>query len=114
MAAIVVLLMAASLTGALSQLVTLRSRELAIRYCLGAGRYDIIRLTVRHVGATLGAGLLLGGGVLYSLGALAYALKRPALWPATFGYHEVFHALTVAAAALHFAAVLAIVRRIGA
>lgn len=62
MAAIVLLLMAASLTGALSQLVTLRSRELAIRYCLGAGRYDIVGLTVKHLGATLGAGLLLGGG----------------------------------------------------
>jgi predicted permease len=62
MAAIVVLLMAASLTGALSQLVTLRSRELAVRYCLGAGAHHIFALTLKHVGATLAAGLLLGVG----------------------------------------------------
>lgn len=47
--------------------------------------------------------LLLGGGALYSLGALTYALKRPRLWPHVFGYHEVFHLLVIAATALFFA-----------
>lgn len=45
------------------------------------------------------------GGVLYSLGALVYAVKRPDPWPAVFGYHEVFHALVIAAAVCHFIAV---------
>jgi hemolysin III len=48
--------------------------------------------------------LALGGG-LYSLGGLAYALKRPDPWPRVFGYHEVFHALVVIAAFCHFAAI---------
>ncbi|RAL20441.1 hemolysin III [Lujinxingia litoralis] len=47
--------------------------------------------------------LMLGGGVAFTLGALAYALKRPNPRPALFGYHEVFHALVVLAAAMHFA-----------
>lgn len=47
--------------------------------------------------------LLLAGGVLYSLGAAAYATKRPNPWPRTFGFHEVFHTLVTVAAALHFA-----------
>lgn len=54
--------------------------------------------------------LVLAGGVAYSLGAVAYATKRPVLRPRTFGYHEVFHALTLVGAALHFRAVLQIVR----
>jgi hemolysin III len=49
--------------------------------------------------------LLAAGGVLYTLGALTYALRRPDPAPTVFGYHEVFHALVVAAALLHFAAV---------
>lgn len=49
--------------------------------------------------------LLLVGGLLYSLGAAVYALKRPDPVPAVFGYHEVFHALVVVAAGLHWAAV---------
>lgn len=49
--------------------------------------------------------LILVGGVVYSLGALVYAKKRPDPAPAVFGYHEVFHALVIAAAVLHFAAV---------
>ena len=45
--------------------------------------------------------LIAGGGVLYSIGAVIYATQRPNPWPATFGYHEVFHALVIAAAAAH-------------
>jgi len=47
--------------------------------------------------------LALGGG-LYSLGAAVYATRRPNLWPRTFGFHEVFHALVIAAAIVHFIA----------
>jgi len=44
------------------------------------------------------------GGVLYSAGAVIYALRRPDPWPSTFGFHEIFHALVVAAAVIHFVA----------
>jgi len=52
-----------------------------------------------------GLGLLLLGGVLYSVGAVIYAIKRPDPWPDTFGYHEIFHALVIAAVAAHFGVV---------
>jgi hemolysin III len=45
------------------------------------------------------------GGVLYSAGAIVYALKRPDPFPAVFGYHEVFHLLVLIAAALQYAVV---------
>ena len=48
--------------------------------------------------------LFLAGGVLYSAGAVVYATKRPDPWPNTFGFHEVFHALVIAAAVTHFVA----------
>ena len=51
--------------------------------------------------------LLLGGGVLYTAGAVVYALRRPDPRPAVFGYHEMFHVLVVAAAVMHFVAVAA-------
>jgi hemolysin III len=46
--------------------------------------------------------LVAAGGVLYTLGAVVYALRRPDPAPAIFGYHEIFHALVIAAAALQF------------
>jgi hemolysin III len=49
--------------------------------------------------------LLGAGGLLYSAGAVIYALRRPDPWPSTFGFHEVFHALVVAAAVTHFVAI---------
>ena len=58
--------------------------------------------------AALGTGavvLLATGGVVYSLGAAVYALRRPDPFPNVFGYHEIFHALVIAAAACHFAVV---------
>jgi hemolysin III len=48
--------------------------------------------------------LLLTGGILYSVGAVIYGLKRPDPWPNVFGFHEVFHALVIAAATVHFVA----------
>ena len=50
--------------------------------------------------------LLLAGGLLYSLGAIIYTRKRPDPIPHVFGYHELFHALTLAAAACQYAAIV--------
>jgi len=50
--------------------------------------------------------VLLGlGGLLYTLGAVVYARKKPDPSPAVFGYHEIFHALVIAAAALQYAVI---------
>jgi hemolysin III len=49
--------------------------------------------------------LVAAGGVLYTLGAVVYAVRRPDPAPAVFGYHEVFHALVIAAAALQYAVI---------
>jgi hemolysin III len=53
--------------------------------------------------------LLAVGGGLYSLGALAYATKRPNPLPTHVGFHEVFHLLVVAAATTQFVAVSLVV-----
>jgi hemolysin III len=50
--------------------------------------------------------LLAAGGLLYSAGAIVYATQRPNPWPRTFGFHEVFHAFVIAAAAVHYVAIL--------
>jgi hemolysin III len=49
--------------------------------------------------------LVLAGGLLYTLGALVYALRRPDPLPAVFGFHEVFHVLVIAAVACQYSAV---------
>jgi hemolysin III len=49
--------------------------------------------------------LIVAGGVLYTLGAVVYGTKRPNPWPRWFGFHEIFHAFTVAAFLAHFTAV---------
>ena len=49
------------------------------------------------------------GGALYTIGAVAYALKRPNPVPNVFGYHEIFHLLVIGAAIAHFVAIAAFV-----
>lgn len=58
-----------------------------------------------HHGGSAPLVLLLTGGIMYSLGAVCYAIKRPNPWPRTFGHHEFFHAATLIAAACHHIAV---------
>lgn len=55
--------------------------------------------------------LLVAGGLVYTAGAAVYSLRRPDPAPAIFGYHEVFHALVLVAAACHFAVVAQITHR---
>jgi len=52
--------------------------------------------------------LVLAGGLCYTVGAVVYALKKPNPWPGNFGFHEIFHALTVVAFLAHWAGVLLI------
>lgn len=56
--------------------------------------------------------LLVVGGVLYSLGAIFYATRRPNTWPATFGYHEYFHACVSLAALCHCVAIWLVLFRV--
>jgi hemolysin III len=59
--------------------------------------YDALGIT--------GFTMVLLGGLLYTAGAVVYALRRPDPVPAVFGYHEVFHVLVIVAAALQYAVV---------
>lgn len=74
--------------------------------CVSLGWVAVAALP--QLGSAIGIGgiMLLGlGGVLYTLGAIVYAVKRPDPVPSVFGYHEVFHTLVIAAAALQCAVI---------
>jgi hemolysin III len=58
-------------------------------------------------------GALAVSGALYTTGAVVYARERPNPRPGVFGYHEVFHALVLAAAAIHYAVVAFVVLPLG-
>ncbi len=62
----------------------------------------------RHAGVWP-AVCLIGGGVLYTLGAIGFACGWPKLKPAVFGYHEVWHLFTIAAATAQLAAIWVVV-----
>ena len=52
--------------------------------------------------------LVIVGGLLYSGGAVVYAIKKPNPWPGHFGFHEIFHVCTVLAFLCHWTACLLI------
>jgi hemolysin III len=66
---------------------------------------------LRGAGALVLA-LILAGGIMYSLGAVVYARKRPDPSPRWFGFHEVFHAATILAYLTQYAAVSLVVYRV--
>jgi hemolysin III len=61
-------------------------------------------MILHHAGMAASV-LLAVGGLLYSVGAVFYGLRWPGLWPTTFGYHELFHALTAVAAICQYIAI---------
>ena len=71
---------------------------------LGWGAVAILP-EVLSVGGVTCLVLLAAGGVIYSVGAVFYALRRPNPWPEVFGHHEFFHACTLVAAVCHHIAI---------
>jgi hemolysin III len=71
---------------------------------LGWGAVAILPDVLRAGGVTTLV-LVAAGGVVYSVGAVFYALRRPNPWPTVFGHHEFFHACTLVAALCHHIAI---------
>jgi hemolysin III len=82
----------------------LRTLSYALYPLLGWTLMAAMPELARHVSDAQLA-LILGGGILYTIGIPVLFVGRPNPWPATFGYHEIWHAFTVIAAACHFTAV---------
>ena len=81
----------------------------AVAY-LGVGWVGLILVPQLFSALGVAAALLvILGGALYSVGALAYATAWPNPFPATFGFHEVFHVLVIAAAVTQFVALSLVV-----
>lgn len=60
---------------------------------------------VLHTGGVADLVLIATGGIIYTAGAVFYALRRPNPWPTVFGHHEFFHACTLVAAICHHIAI---------
>jgi hemolysin III len=72
---------------------------------IGLGWVGVVAFTQLAKVGLGGIALVVAGGVLYTAGALVYALKRPDPKPAVFGYHELFHLCTIGAAACQYVAI---------
>lgn len=107
--AILVVVWAGAIAGAISQLVWIHAPKWVMSTCgiaLGWVAIAAIPQMADRLGLTAII-LLATGGALYTVGGIVYATKKPDPAPRIFGYHEIFHALVIAAAALQFAVVAA-------
>jgi hemolysin III len=109
---ILIVLWTGALGGVVFKLVWIDAGRSRIGKWLFAGVYVALGLVSAAVFGELpsaigwlGVAGLLSGGLLYVVGAIVYASGRPNPWPEVFGYHEVFHALVIAAAALQYAVI---------
>lgn len=78
--------------------------EVAVYVALGWVALAAMPQLIDHLGV-VPVLLIALGGALYTAGAVVYGLKRPDPAPLTFGFHEVFHAFTIAAAGVHYAVI---------
>jgi hemolysin III len=76
---------------------------------LGWGAVVIMPAAYRYFGPEL-FWVVTIGGILYTIGAVIYAFKKPNPVPSVFGYHEIFHLLVIIGAGLHYAAIWGMLR----
>ncbi|MGQ7295326.1 PAQR family membrane homeostasis protein TrhA [Quadrisphaera sp. KR29] len=81
-----------------------RALHTSISLVLGWALLPALPVLLEHGGVAVFV-LVLAGGALYTVGGVVYGLKRPDPWPRTFGFHEVFHALTLLAWPAHYVAI---------
>lgn len=87
-------------------------RWLAVLAYLGVGWVAVVAVPQLLHGAGVAVFVLVAvGGGLYTAGALIYAMRRPRLRASVFGFHEAFHLLVVAAAAVQYVGVSLVVLR---
>ena len=104
---ILIVVWAGALAGVLMKLVWIDAPKalVAVTYVmLGWVAVAAFPTMIERLGVTAST-LVAVGGLLYTLGALVYAFQRPDPAPSVFGYHEVFHALVILAAALQYAVI---------
>ena len=81
-------------------------RWLGVGLYLGTGWIALVAATeLADWFAVLPLVLLAAGGVLYSIGGIIYALRRPDPFPRVFGYHEVFHLFVIGGSIAHYSIV---------
>jgi len=88
-----------------------RALYTALYIGLGWSLLPVINQLIHRAGVTVFV-LVLIGGLCYSAGGIVYALKRPNPSPEWFGFHEVFHSLTIAGWATQYAAISILVYRL--
>jgi hemolysin III len=82
-------------------------RQLLAALYLAMGWVAVVALVPLTAALGWVAALLIAfGGLQYSLGAAAYAFRRPRLWPRVFGYHEVFHLAVISASVTFYVIVV--------
>ena len=104
---ILIVVWAGALAGVLMKLVWIDAPKalVALTYImLGWVALAAFPAMIEGLGVTAST-LVAVGGLLYTVGALVYAFQRPDPVPNVFGYHEVFHALVILAAALQYAVI---------
>jgi hemolysin III len=104
---ILIVVWAGALAGVLMKLIWIDAPKalVALTYImLGWVAVAAFPTMIERMGVTATT-LVAVGGLLYTLGALVYAFQRPDPAPSVFGYHEVFHALVILAAALQYAVI---------
>ena len=87
-----------------------RALHTSISLVLGWALLPALPVLLDHGGVAVFT-LVLVGGALYTVGGVVYGLKRPNPWPRTFGFHEVFHALTLLAWPAHYVAISLLAHR---
>jgi hemolysin III len=99
----------------LTKLCWVRSPKwLSAAFGLALGWVGVVALPQLERSSGPAAVALLGaGGLAYSAGAIVYARRKPDLFPTVFGYHELFHALTLVALACQYIAIAFFVVRVG-
>jgi hemolysin III len=86
-------------------------RALIVLVYLALGWIAIAYVGELLAGVGLGGTMLFAaGGLMYTAGAIIYAVRRPDPVPEVFGYHEIFHLLVIAAAGCHFGVIAQVVR----